>query len=69
MELLSALEYIMAAFSGLSVETELGGVLRVTASSPCADGYIYIYIYIYMSEFLATDPEARVRFPALPEKK
>jgi hypothetical protein len=22
-----------------------------------------------MSEFLATDPEARVRFPALPEKK
>jgi hypothetical protein len=24
---------------------------------------------IYWSEFLATDPEARVRFPALPEKK
>jgi hypothetical protein len=23
---------------------------------------------LYMSEFLATDPEARVRFPALPEK-
>jgi hypothetical protein len=22
-----------------------------------------------LSEFLATDPEARVRFPALPEKK
>jgi hypothetical protein len=37
---------------------------------------IYNVIYIYMtasvilwSEFLATDPEARVRFPALPEKK
>jgi hypothetical protein len=26
-----------------------------------------IYIYIYF--FLATDPEAWVRFPALPEKK
>jgi hypothetical protein len=24
---------------------------------------------VYWSEFLATDPEARVRFPALPEKK
>jgi hypothetical protein len=24
---------------------------------------------VYCSEFLATDPEARVRFPALPEKK
>jgi hypothetical protein len=23
---------------------------------------------VYWSEFLATDPEARVRFPALPEK-
>jgi hypothetical protein len=27
-----------------------------------------IYI-IYLSEFLVTDPEAWVRFPALPEKK
>jgi hypothetical protein len=25
--------------------------------------------YDAISEFLATDPEARVRFPALPEKK
>jgi hypothetical protein len=24
---------------------------------------------VYCSEFLATDPEARVRFPALPKKK
>jgi hypothetical protein len=24
---------------------------------------------VWWSEFLATDPEARVRFPALPEKK
>jgi hypothetical protein len=24
---------------------------------------------VYWSEFLATDPETRVRFPALPEKK
>jgi hypothetical protein len=24
---------------------------------------------VYWSEFLATDPEAQVRFPALPEKK
>jgi hypothetical protein len=24
---------------------------------------------VYWSEFLATDPEARVRFPSLPEKK
>jgi hypothetical protein len=24
---------------------------------------------VYWSEFLATDPEARVRFPALPKKK
>jgi hypothetical protein len=24
---------------------------------------------VYWPEFLATDPEARVRFPALPEKK
>jgi hypothetical protein len=24
---------------------------------------------VYWSEFLATDPEARVRFPGLPEKK
>jgi hypothetical protein len=24
---------------------------------------------VYWTEFLATDPEARVRFPALPEKK
>jgi hypothetical protein len=24
---------------------------------------------VYWSEFLATDPDARVRFPALPEKK
>jgi hypothetical protein len=24
---------------------------------------------VYWSEFLATDPEARVRFPVLPEKK
>jgi hypothetical protein len=24
---------------------------------------------VYWSEFLATDPEARIRFPALPEKK
>jgi hypothetical protein len=24
---------------------------------------------VYWSAFLATDPEARVRFPALPEKK
>jgi hypothetical protein len=24
---------------------------------------------VWLSEFLATDPEARVRFPALPEKK
>jgi hypothetical protein len=24
---------------------------------------------VYWSEFLATDPEARVRFPALPENK
>jgi hypothetical protein len=27
------------------------------------------YLPNYTSEFLATDPEARVRFPALPEKK
>jgi hypothetical protein len=27
------------------------------------------YSVVYWSEFLATDPEARVRFPALPEKK
>jgi hypothetical protein len=37
--------------------------------------YIYIYIYaraasvVQWSEFLVTDPEARVRFLALPEKK
>jgi hypothetical protein len=24
---------------------------------------------VYWSEFLATDPETQVRFPALPEKK
>jgi hypothetical protein len=24
---------------------------------------------VWWSEFLATDPEARIRFPALPEKK
>jgi hypothetical protein len=29
-------------------------------------GWLYT---IWWSEFLATDPEARVRFPALPEKK
>jgi hypothetical protein len=27
------------------------------------------YYVVLWSEFLATDPEARVRFPALPEKK
>jgi hypothetical protein len=33
-------------------------------------GATWIYIsYEQVSEFLATDPEARVRFPALPEKK
>jgi hypothetical protein len=38
--------------------------------------YLYIYLSIYLtasvvwwSEFLATDPETRVRFPALPKKK
>jgi hypothetical protein len=38
--------------------------------------YVYSNAYQYLtasmvkwSEFLATDPEARVRFPALPEKK
>jgi hypothetical protein len=34
---------------------------------------IYIYVLaasvVWWSEFLATDPEARVRFPALPVKK
>jgi hypothetical protein len=45
------------------------------AGSPVAeDVIIYTYIYIsasvvQWSEFLATDPEARVRFLALPEKK
>jgi hypothetical protein len=41
-------------------------------------GYLYLFIVLYglfvtasvvqWSEFLATDPEARVRFPALPKK-
>jgi hypothetical protein len=32
-------------------------------------GYISTVSVVYCSEFLTTDPEARVRFPALPEKK
>jgi hypothetical protein len=32
--------------------------------------FMLLGIYeVWWSEFLATDPEARVRFPALPEKK
>jgi hypothetical protein len=31
--------------------------------------YLFIYAVIYCYLFLATDPEDRVRFPALPEKK
>jgi hypothetical protein len=35
--------------------------------------FLYKYLstasVVYWSEFLATDPEARVRFPALPKKK
>jgi hypothetical protein len=32
-------------------------------------GLCCLVILTLISEFLATDPEARVRFPALPEKK
>jgi hypothetical protein len=31
--------------------------------------YLMTASVVYWSEFLATDPEAQVRFPALPEKK
>jgi hypothetical protein len=40
-----------------TVKIRLLGISRETAS------------VVLWSEFLATDPEARVRFPALPEKK
>jgi hypothetical protein len=32
-------------------------------------GMIVTASVVWWSEFMATDPEARVRFPALPEKK
>jgi hypothetical protein len=35
----------------------------------CGSMCVYIDTSVSGSEFLATDPEARVRFPALPEKK
>jgi hypothetical protein len=33
------------------------------------DKYIMAASVVWWSEFMATDPQARVRFPALPEKK
>jgi hypothetical protein len=44
-------------------------------STRCSDCQLFIYSYgllvtasvVEWSEFLATDPEARVRFPALPD--
>jgi hypothetical protein len=35
----------------------------------CHVGVIDRLCGVYWSEFLATDPKARIRFPALPEKK
>jgi hypothetical protein len=34
-----------------------------------ADSFLRTFSVVWWSEFLATDPEARVRFPALPRKK
>jgi hypothetical protein len=35
----------------------------------CNELFLLTASVVYWSEFLATDPEARVRFPELPKKK
>jgi hypothetical protein len=45
------------------------GRSSLTFRNNCQCGRSRTASVIYWSEFLATDPEARVRFPALPEKK
>jgi hypothetical protein len=44
--------------------------LLCTAKFVATRKYVNLHIYTsLLSEFLVTDPETRVRFPALPEKK
>jgi hypothetical protein len=64
-------------------KTEVAGFFRILVINRCAvqnynsDHNCYFQwckklltaSVVYWSEFLATDPEARVRFPALPGKK
>jgi hypothetical protein len=59
----------LAARSGMA-ELYLHWPIRVHEGKIWPICYIFLTAsVVWWSEFLATDPEARVRFPALPEKK
>jgi hypothetical protein len=55
----------------LSRSTASAQISRLTVEMAPVETCVYYRTasVVYWSEFLATDPEARVRFPALSEKK